>query len=78
MARHIRIGDRGQSHRRRFVESTAGDAGKGESAPMNYHRTLVGRDACRLGIAPWGLGEPSARYPETTRGIAPYNNLPTG
>jgi hypothetical protein len=35
---------------------------------------FVGRDACRLGIAPcrWSPTQ-TARYPETTRGIAPYN-----
>src|SRR5262249_22381829 len=33
---------------------------------------VVGRDACRVGIAPWGCVREAARYPETTRGIAPY------
>jgi hypothetical protein len=37
------------------------------------NRMIVGRDACRLGIAPrpWWNAR-TARYPETTRGIAPY------
>jgi tetratricopeptide (TPR) repeat protein len=35
---------------------------------------IVGRDACRLGIAPLAMTTGTARYPETTRGIAPYNS----
>jgi hypothetical protein len=31
---------------------------------------IVGRDACRLGIAPTMA---AAGYPETARGIQPYN-----
>jgi tetratricopeptide (TPR) repeat protein len=36
--------------------------------------TIVGRDACCLGIAPLAMTTGTARYPETTRGIAPYNS----
>ena len=35
--------------------------------------TIVGRDACRLGIAPRAMTAATARYPDTTQGIAPYN-----
>jgi len=42
----------------------------------NYRQAVVGRDACRLGIAPsFGATQPAARYPETTRGIAPYKTF---
>src|SRR5437867_11991464 len=38
---------------------------------------IVGRDACRVGIAPQSMTISTAgRYLETTRGIAPYNSLP--
>jgi hypothetical protein len=42
--------------------------------PLPDGQGIVGREACRLGFAP-RLGEMlrTARYPETTRGIAPYN-----
>ena len=43
---------------------------------QHQQRFLVGRDACRVGIAP-SVVRPrtAARYPETTRGIAPYKIL---
>jgi hypothetical protein len=36
--------------------------------------TIVGRDTCRLGIALSAMTAATARYPDTTEGIAPYNS----
>jgi hypothetical protein len=40
-----------------------------------HQQTIVGRDACRVGIAPLFVATATARYPETTRGIAPYKTI---
>src|ERR1043166_4953433 len=46
------------------------------ASPTNYPRAVVGRDVCRVGIAPPRVARmTTARYPETTRGIEPFKNL---
>jgi hypothetical protein len=43
-----------------------------------YKQAVVGRDVCRLGIAPLVAStQATARYPETTQGIAPYKTFVT-
>jgi hypothetical protein len=46
-----------------------------DTATITHPAWIVGGDACRLGIAPFGGRAAAARYLETTRGIAPYKTM---